>query len=64
MSLKEFHLVFVGAAILCSIFYGYWAAQQYAHNAGPGYLTTALGAFCVAGALVIYEIIFSRKMKG
>lgn len=63
MSLKEFHLVFVSAAILCSIIFGYWAAQQYVHNPGPGYLTTALGAFGVAGALVIYEVFFSRKMK-
>ena len=64
MSLKEFHLVFVSAAILCSLVFGYWATQQYAQNPNTDYLMTAVGAFGVALALVIYEIIFARKIKG
>ena len=64
MSLKEFHLVFVGAAILCSGVFGYWATRQYANDPGAGYLMTAVGAFGIALALVVYEIIFARKIKG
>ncbi len=64
LSLKEFHLVFIGAAILCSAIFGYWATQQYIHNLDLSNLATAVGAFGVALALVIYEIIFIRKVKG
>ncbi len=64
LSLKEFHLVFVSAAILCSLVFGYWATRQYVQAPGASYLATAVGAFGVALALVIYEIIFIRKVKG
>ncbi len=64
MSLKEFHLVFVSAAIVCSLIFGYWATRQYAQDPGASYLATAIGAFGVALALVIYEIVFACKIKG
>ncbi len=64
LSLKEFHLVFVSAAILCSIVFGYWATRQYAQSPNVNYLLTAVGAFGVALALVVYEIKFARKIKG
>ena len=64
MSLRDFHIVFVTASILCSIGFGWWAVNQHALLHGWTYLTTAIASFLVAGGLVIYEVLFIKKIKG
>ncbi|MBI5150306.1 MAG: hypothetical protein HZA28_06015 [Candidatus Omnitrophica bacterium] len=64
MSLRDFHILFVTASILCSIGFGWWAVNQYAAQPGWNYLTTALASFFIAGGLVIYEVLFIKKIKG
>ena len=64
MSLRDFHLVFINAAVLCSIGFGYWAVNQYALLHGWVYLTTAITSFFVAGGLAVYEVFFIKKIKG
>ena len=63
MSLRDFHLVFISAAVLCSVGFGYWAVKQYALLQGRAYLTTAIVSFLVACGLAVYEIFFLKKIK-
>lgn len=63
MSLKDFHLIFISASVLCSIGFGYWAVDQHALLHGWGYLTTAISSFLVAGGLIVYEVLFIKKIK-
>ena len=46
MSLKEFHIIFVVAAIFCSIAFGYWAVQQYVQ--------------CVFGNFIFATLVFAQ----
>lgn len=64
MSLRDFHVVFVTASVLCSVGFGYWAVKEYMAQPGWGYLTTACAAFIVAAGLGAYEVFFIRKIKG
>ncbi len=64
MSLRDFHIIFVTASILCSAGFGWWAINQHALFNGWGYLTTAAVSFFIACGLVIYEVIFIKKIRG
>lgn len=63
MSLRDFHIVFIIAAILCSLSFGYWAWQQYIQDGSPVYFITAVACGIIAVGLTIYEIGFVRKTK-
>ena len=65
MSLKAFHLVFVTAAIGLSLGCAVWGFRDYASSqGGVGDLLFGLGSVMVGAALVIYERIFLKKLKG
>ena len=56
MSLKTFHLVFIIAAILLCVGFGFWCFNQGARM-GMG-----IGSFVVAVALIVFEVVFFKKI--
>ena len=63
MSLKDFHLVFISAAIILAFVFTYWAYNQYAIVNNAGYLLTAIVSAIVAIGLIAYELLFIKKAK-
>jgi len=64
MSLKAFHLLFIGLSILLAVFFAAWATGQYRVEHGAGYLVTAVMSLAAGGALVTYGAAFRRKTRG
>jgi len=64
MSLRAFHLLFIGLSIVLAAFLAAWAAGQYrlAHQAG--YAAAGVASVVGAGALAVYAVAFQRKTKG
>lgn len=56
MSLKWFHLLFIGASVLLAIFVAAWAVQN-------SQWLLALGALAGGAALIVYRGIFLRKAR-
>jgi hypothetical protein len=59
MNLKSFHLVFISCAIALSFLFGAWALGDSGLEGGAR-LGTAVGAFALGAALVVYELWFLR----
>ena len=64
MSLKAFHLLFIGLSVLLTVFFAAWATGQYRVEQGTGYLVTAVMSLVASGALVTYGAAFRRKTRG
>ena len=64
MSLKSFHLLFIGLSIALSVFFSAWAAGQYRVEHGAGYLVTAAMSMAASVALGVYGAAFRRKTRG
>ena len=64
MSLKAFHLLFIGLSIVLAVFFAVWAAGQYRTEHSAGYLVTAVISLAASGALVAYGTAFRRKTRG
>ncbi len=64
MSLKAFHLIFVTATTLFSLFFGLWSLKQY-RNVDPSALNLTFVFLAVAMliALPIYGYYFLKKLK-
>ena len=63
MSLKAFHIFFITISVLLCIGFGAWCmSSDYAHGrpayAAMGYISFGLGIF-----LVLFEIVFLKKLK-
>ena len=54
MSLRAFHLLFIGLCVVLAAFMAAWAAGQYQLEANPGYLATALASILTGGGLTVY----------
>ena len=63
MSLRMFHLVFIGISVVLAAFVAAWAVQQFqtAHN--TGYAVTAALSLAAGGGLIAYAAAFQRKTK-
>lgn len=64
MSLKAFHIVFIGSSFLLALFLGGWCLYEFfAHSRRLGDLL--LGLLSVAGAvgLIVYGRYFLNKLK-
>ncbi len=64
MGLKQFHIFFIGIAVLCTLCFGLWAVFTNSDAIGTwgrvgGLFSTAIGV-----ALIPYGIWFVRKSKG
>ena len=59
MNLKSFHLVFISCAIALAFLFGAWALGDSGLE-GATRLATAIGAFALGAALIVYEVWFLR----
>ena len=63
MSLKNFHLVFIGVSVVLAAFVAAWAGQQYRALNAVGYIVTAVAALASGVGLACYGAAFQRKAK-
>ncbi len=64
MSLKAFHIVFVGISMLLCLGFGVWAIFEYRSAGDAAALICGIGSFVGCVALLIYGRWFLRKLKG
>jgi hypothetical protein len=63
MSLKAFHLFFIGACVLLAAFVATWAMGQYRVQHDGGYMATVVGAVVTGVGLAVYGAMFQRKAR-
>ena len=63
MSIKGFHIVFIIFSTLLAIGIGIWCVWVDLTVGEPVYLTGAIASFVSAIGLIVYGILFYRKMK-
>jgi hypothetical protein len=63
MNLKSFHLVFIACSSALAFLFGAWALGSSGLRGGAR-LGTAVGAFALGLALILYEIWFVRFSAG
>ena len=63
MSLRTFHLVFIGVTVVLAAFVAAWAVQQYQAVHALGYAMTAALSLAAGGALLAYGAAFQRKTR-
>jgi hypothetical protein len=63
MSLRTFHIVFIGVTVVLAAFVAAWAVQQYQAGHAFGYALTAALSLAAGGALIAYGAAFQRKTK-
>ena len=63
MSLKAFHILFITVSVLLCGGFGLWCFLSEAVRGVTGYQALGGVSLFIAVALVIYEIMFVRKMK-
>jgi hypothetical protein len=64
MSLRVFHLVFIGLSIVLAAFLAAWAVGEYRSQGEAVYLITAVASLASAAGLALYAGAFQRKTKG
>lgn len=63
MSLKTFHLVFVGASFVLALMVGVWAVRQYGAVGGAGNLALGILFFVAAIVLAAYGLKVRQKLE-
>lgn len=63
MSLKAFHIVFIGASILLALGFAWWCLRDYRAEGRVLDLAYGAGSLLVAVALGIYGRLFLKKLK-
>lgn len=63
MSLKAFHLIFITAASLLAFGLGWWMLRAYADSGMKADQAYGVTSIIIGVALVVYEIIFIKKLK-
>lgn len=63
MSLKAFHLLFIGLSAVLSAFVAVWAVQQYQGDSQLTSLVTAVVGLSAAAGLAFYAARFRRKAR-
>ena len=64
MSLRAFHLFFIGISVVLAAFFAAWAVGQYSAGSQPVYIVVAVLSLCSAAGLAVYAAKFQRKTKG
>jgi hypothetical protein len=64
MSLRAFHLVFIGCSVVLAAFLAAWAAEQYRLVHELSYLATGVVSLMSAAGLAVYAAAFQRKTRG
>lgn len=63
MSLRMFHLVFIGISVVLAAFVAAWAVQQFQAAHAASYAVTAALSLAAGGGLIVYAAAFQRKTK-
>jgi predicted Co/Zn/Cd cation transporter (cation efflux family) len=63
MSLRMFHMVFIGVTVVLAAFVAAWAVQEYQAAHAVVYAMTAALSLAAGGALIAYGTAFQRKTK-
>ena len=63
MSLRMFHMVFIGVTVVLAAFVAAWAVQQFQATHAAGYVMTAVAALAAGGGLIVYGTKFQRKTR-
>ena len=63
MSLRTFHMVFIGVSVVLAAFVAAWAVQQYQAVHLAGYAMTAVLSLAAGGGLILYGAAFQRKTR-
>jgi hypothetical protein len=63
MSLRMFHMVFIGVSVVLAAFVAAWAVQQYQSAPTIGYAIAAALSLAAGGALIAYGAAFQRKTR-
>ena len=63
MSLKAFHIVFIALSVLTAAGFGIWLIGQYTAEGRIILLISAIISFIVASGLIVYGLMFLRKLK-
>jgi hypothetical protein len=64
MSLRAFHVVFIGASTLLAFGFAYWCLGAPSAGDGFGRMAAGIAAIAVGVGLVVYEAWFLRKTRG
>jgi hypothetical protein len=63
MSLRAFHLLFIGLSVALAAFFAAWAGGQYRLEHESIYAVTVAGALAAGGGLAVYGTRFQRKTR-
>jgi hypothetical protein len=63
MSLRMFHMVFIGVSVVLAAFVAAWAVQQYQAAQALIYAVTAALSLAAGGGLIAYGAAFQRKTR-
>jgi hypothetical protein len=63
MSLKAFHVIFIVCSIALAIAFGGWAINSFKEQHSYADLFAGIGSFRTAMGLVLYEVMFIKKVK-
>ena len=63
MSLRMFHMVFIGVSVVLAAFVAAWAGQQYQALHSVTYALTAALSLAAGGGLIAYGTAFQRKTR-
>jgi uncharacterized membrane protein len=63
MSLRAFHLFFIGVSVVLAAFVAAWAVGQYQTAHAVMYALTGIGALASGVGLAVYGAAFQRKTK-
>jgi hypothetical protein len=64
VSLKGFHLFFIGVSILLALAVGAWGLRSYAGGGGSGHLLLGLCGLVGGFVLLVYGARVRRKLQG
>ena len=63
MSLKAFHLVFISASVLLSLFAGVWGVKEYGITGSVFALSMGIAFLVLGGALLVYGVRVIAKFR-
>lgn len=63
MSLRAFHLLFIGLSVALAAFFAAWATGQYRLEHEIGYAVTGVLSALAGVALAVYGTKFQRKTR-
>ena len=63
MSLKTFHIVFIGVSTLLGVLFSLWNLREYLDSGGLGFAVTAFGSIALSVGLLYYGVRFIKKLS-